>query len=57
MPARTPFFEAFGALLFGRRPRKLVGKVQQLRSLGEIYELFGEMLPDRLLGKSERGHQ
>jgi hypothetical protein len=55
MPSRTPFFQAFGALLFGRRPRKLVGKVQQLRSLGEIYELFGEMLPERLLGRSEKG--
>jgi len=55
MPSRTPFFEAFGALLFGRRPRKLIGKVQQLRSLGEIYELFGEMLPERLLARSEKG--
>lgn len=55
MRSRTPFFEAFGALLFGRRPRKLIGKVQQMRSLGEIYELFGEMLPERLLGRAEKG--
>lgn len=55
MPTRTPFFQAFGALLFGRRARKMTSQVKQLRSLGEIYELFGEMLPDRLLGRTESG--
>jgi hypothetical protein len=55
MPTKTPFFQAFGALLFGRRARKMASQVKQLRSLGEIYELFGEMLPDRLLGRTESG--
>lgn len=55
MAANTPFFQAFGALLFGRRPRKLIEKVRQLGSLGELYEVFGEMLPEHLLGTSERG--
>jgi hypothetical protein len=55
MPAKTPFFEAFGPLLFGRRALKVVARVKQLRSLGEIYELFGEMLPLGLLGRSESG--
>ena len=30
------------------------GKVQELRTLGEIYELFGEMLPERLLARNEK---
>lgn len=55
MPASTPFFQAFGPLLFGRRRRLEVEKIKETGSFGELYELFGELLPDRLLGKSERG--
>lgn len=55
MPSNTPFFQAFGPLLFGRRSRLQVEKVKRLGSLGELYELFGEMLPERLLGRRERG--
>ena len=55
MSARTPFFHAFGPLLFGRRSRDLVRKLGSLDSLGEIYELFGEMLPERLLEKTSSG--
>jgi hypothetical protein len=55
MPAKTPFFQAFGPLLFGRRARKVADKVKALRSLGEIYELFGEMLPKGLLGRHQSG--
>ena len=55
MATNTPFFQAFGALLFGRRPRKLIGKVKALGSLGELYELFGDLLPDHLLARSESG--
>ena len=55
MPASTPFFQAFGPLLFGRRRRLQIEKIKETASLGELYELFGELLPDRLLGKSERG--
>jgi hypothetical protein len=51
----TPFFEAFGPLLFGRKARLQIGKVKRLESLGELYELFGELLPDRLLSMSEKG--
>ena len=43
MPAKTPFFQAFGALLFGRRSRSLVEKVRRIDSLGEFYEVFGEI--------------
>ena len=55
MATNTPFFQAFGALLFGRRPCKVIGKVKQLGSLGELYELFGDMLPDHLLARSDSG--
>ena len=55
MATNTPFFQAFGALLFGRRPRQLIGKVRALGSLGELYELFGDLLPDHLLARSESG--
>ena len=55
MPNITPFFQAFGPLLFGRGPGSQIGKVKRLDSLGELYELFGDLLPDRLLAMSEEG--
>ena len=55
MPNITPFFQAFGPLLFGRAPRAQLEKVKRLDSLGELYELFGEFLPDSLLSMSEAG--
>jgi hypothetical protein len=55
MPNITPFFQAFGPLLFGRGPRSRIAKVKRLDSLGELYELFGEFLPDHLLSRSEEG--
>lgn len=55
MPDITPFFQAFGPLLFGRRRCSTIEKVKRLESLGEVYDLFGDLLPDRLLSKSEEG--
>ena len=55
MATNTPFFEAFGALLFGRRARAQLTQIKRLGSLGELYELFGEMLPERFLSKSDAG--
>ena len=55
MTSNTPFFQAFGLLLFGRPRRAVVEKVKRLGALGELYELFGELLADRLLGRSEQG--
>ena len=55
MPNITPFLQAFGPLLFGRTERSQLERVNQLDSLGELYELFGEFLPDRLLSMSEEG--
>lgn len=55
MATSTPFFQAFGPLLFGRRPRKVVAQVKALGSLGDLYELFGELLPDQLLARTKEG--
>lgn len=55
MPNITPFFQAFGPLLFGRRQRSGVESVKRLSGLGELYELFGDLLPDRLLSLSDEG--
>ena len=55
MPNITPFFQAFGPLLFGRGPGSKIEKIKRLDSLGELYELFGEFLPDHLLSMSEEG--
>jgi len=55
MATVTPFFQAFGALLFGRPPKKALQQVRRASSLGELYELFGELLPDRLLAASDKG--
>lgn len=55
MPNVTPFFQAFGPLLFGRSARSQIEKVKRLDGLGELYELFGDLLPDRLLSMSEEG--
>jgi len=55
MAAVAPFFQAFGALLFGRPPKKALQQVRRASSLGELYALFGELLPDRLLAASDKG--
>ena len=55
MPNITPFFQAFGPRLFGRGPGLQIKKVKRLDGLGELYELFGDLLPDRLLSMSEEG--
>ena len=34
MPNITPFFQAFGPLLFGRGPRSKIAKIKRLDSLG-----------------------
>ena len=55
MATNTPFFQVFDPLLFRRRPRHLIEEVKELRSLGELYQLFGEILPNHLLARSESG--
>jgi len=55
MRTKTPFFQAFGPLLFGRPARRTLQKLGKLDSLSELYELFGHLLPEGLLGRSDRG--
>ena len=55
MAATTPFFQAFGPLLFGRPARRALQKLARLDSLGELYELFGHLLPARLLAPTQAG--
>src|SRR6266403_2235431 len=53
----TPFFAAFGALLFGRAPRsrlhELLGQWPQRPSINQYMETFGEFIPQTLLGRSK----
>jgi hypothetical protein len=51
MSSKTPFFKAFGPLLFGRPGRQRLEKLGRLNSLQELYELFGHLLPERLLAR------
>ena len=55
MSTSTPFFEAFGPLLFGRKPGSKLKELKQIQSLGELYEVFGDLIPEKLLGRSECG--
>ena len=55
MAVRTPFFQAFGPLLFGRAPRREVDKVRRIDSLEQLYGLFGDLIPAKLLETTESG--
>jgi len=55
MANNTPFFKAFGPLLFGRKAKSRLDSISKLDSLGELYEIFGELFIDRLLGRSDKG--
>jgi hypothetical protein len=55
MSRKTPFFEAFGPLLFGRPARKAARKAGRIDALQELYEIFGHLLPARLLEPCEEG--
>jgi hypothetical protein len=55
MSSSTPFFKAFGPLLFGRAARRGLRKVGRVNSLQELYELFGHLIPERFLSASEAG--
>jgi hypothetical protein len=55
----TPFFAAFGPLLFGRAPRRgdLALQVQTLGTdaLSHFQHLFGSMIPQTLFGRNRKG--
>ena len=55
MASKTPFFKAFGPLLFGRPAGRAMAKLGRLNSLQELYEIFGHLLPERLLAPTEKG--
>lgn len=55
MSNSTPFFKAFGPLLFGRPARRALQKIGRINSLQELYEVFGHLLPDRLLAATDAG--
>lgn len=55
MASTTPFFQAFGPLLFGRPARKALQTIGRLDSLQELYGLFGHLFPQRLLEPMETG--
>ncbi len=57
MRSSTPFFKAFGPLLFGRRPGHKVKEVKAIESLGELYEVFGDLVPEKMLGLESKGTQ
>jgi hypothetical protein len=42
MANRTPFLSGFGPLLFGRGSKFTLKKVQAIRSLESLFEMFGE---------------
>jgi hypothetical protein len=53
----TPFFKAFGPLLFGRRPLsevdKLLRDTASLHSLSQYQEAFGDLIPEALLSRTK----
>jgi hypothetical protein len=55
MSNTTPFFKGFGPLLFGRPARRALQKIGRINSLQELYEIFGHLLPDRLLAATDAG--
>lgn len=55
MPNQTPFFQAFGPLLFGRPARAALRCLSKLDSLQELYAIFGDLFPQRLLSPTENG--
>jgi hypothetical protein len=55
----TPFFAAFGPLLFGRSPRcrlqELLGQGAHVPSINQYMEAFGQLVPQTLLTCSKLG--
>jgi hypothetical protein len=59
MRSSTPFFSAFGPLLFGRPPRsfsaQLRSQAAHAESLSQLRAAFGSMVPDALLAREKSG--
>jgi hypothetical protein len=55
MPLKTPFFKAFGPLLFGRSKTSVLNHLQDLESLEDLYSVFGFLFESPLLGPTAKG--
>jgi len=55
MTSRTPFFKAFGPLLFGRRRKAALASLSKLEGLEDLYAIFGDLFAERLLDRSDKG--
>ncbi len=55
MASSTPFFRAFGPLLFGRAPRRALDQIGRIKGLEDVYSLFGDLIPKAMLAPSDRG--
>jgi hypothetical protein len=59
MRSSTPFFQAFGPLLFGRAPKSpladLLKKVKNISSLADLMAAFGCLIPEALLAPAKKG--
>ena len=52
MSLKTPFFSAFGPLLFGRRAHR---KAPEIEDFGELQSMFKKQLPAGALKRTEKG--
>jgi hypothetical protein len=55
MALKTPFFKAFGPLLFGRGKTSILKSLRDLESLEDLYAVFGHLFELQLLEPSEKG--
>lgn len=59
MKNRTPFFPAFGSLLFGKAPvsslKQALSKLSQYSTLSQLQEAFGSYIPRALLSPADHG--
>ena len=55
MALKTPFFKAFGPLLFGRGKTSVLKSLQDLESLEDLYAIFGHLFEVHLLDPTEKG--
>ena len=55
MALKTPFFKAFGPLLFGRGKTSVLKSLQGLESLEDLYAVFGHLFELQLLEPSAKG--
>src|ERR1700678_4157562 len=55
MALKTPFFKAFGPLLFGRAKAQVNRSLQDLQGLDDLYSVLGDLFPEKLLDPTEKG--